>query len=200
MVQCDECGAEYLSALERREGTQERLVQRVYGRDEDEFQQELDVAEADDESGEPDDEAADAGGSGQPRLLADCPDAPSPRLGPDGALDWTGTAGTVVHLLVPEHDGCVVCGERERAGRTFFQPVRVGAPFLLGTAHSDPLRLPAGFSQRTGTATARWAAATELHRQPARDGAVRRQAAAGGRARLRPQSPLSLDRGGCGTS
>ncbi len=135
LVQCGECGAEYLAAVERREGGRERLAQRVYGRGEDEFQQELEpLADDDDDAQAVGNDFADEPTVGEPRLLADCPDAPSPRLGADSSLDWTGEAGVPVHLLAPEHDGCALCGDRERPGRPVFQPVRVGAPFLLGTA------------------------------------------------------------------
>ena len=132
LVQCGECGAEYLSAVERHESGKDWLDPIDYRRDEDEFQQELEPLDAD--SGDTDGEAESVPCVVQCRLLSGCMDAPSPRLTADGGLHWEGGDGALVHILVPEHDGCCVCGERDNSGRALFRPMRVGAPFLLNTA------------------------------------------------------------------
>ena len=137
LVQCAECGAEYLSAAEQHESGHDWLVAREYDLNEDEFQQELEPInddESEDESDTPSEPTAK-----QPRLLTRFDHATQRNWGlaPDGRLDPSGTVGIAVHLRLPasEDDGleCPICREKER-NRQLFRPVRIGAPFLLGTA------------------------------------------------------------------
>lgn len=135
LVQCGECGTEYLSAEEVHRDGEDSLRPRTYPQDEDEFQQDLDPLE-EDENEESDEHSGS--GRGLPRLLAASHRASQQNLGltQDGRLDWTGRDGFPVHVRVPE-DGdlmCPVCREKERSDRPLFRPIRVGAPFLLGTA------------------------------------------------------------------
>lgn len=130
LVQCEECGAEYLSALETHEQGQDRLRPQEYDQDEDEFQQELEpLASDEDEDG--------AGGPNEPvekkpRLLTRFDHATQRNWGlaADGRLDPSGQEGIPVHLRIPGERGleCPICSGRE------YQPIRVGAPFLLGVA------------------------------------------------------------------
>jgi DEAD/DEAH box helicase domain-containing protein len=134
VVQCGECGAEYLSAEEYHADGEDRLRPRDDRRDEDEFQEELEPPEGDDADGA----IAQAPAAARARLLGGGPDpqAPSPRLSAEGVLHWGEGDGVVVQLRTPKDHGCALCRERERehSGITLFRPMRVGAPFLLGTA------------------------------------------------------------------
>ena len=137
LVQCGECGAEYLSAAEQHENGHDWLVAREYDLNEDEFQQELEPI-SDDES-EDESETLTEPTLKQPRLLTRFDHATQRNWGlaPDGRLDPSGTVGIAVHLRLPasEDDGleCPICREKER-NKQLFRPVRIGAPFLLGTA------------------------------------------------------------------
>jgi len=132
LVQCGECGAEYLSALERHEAGEDRLAPWDHRRDEDEFQQELEPPETDEPTAEQ--PAASTATKAHERLLSSGAAASSTRLSADGVLHWNGGDGIVVHLLTPDKDGCVLCGEVGHPGRPLFRPLRIGAPFLLSTA------------------------------------------------------------------
>jgi DEAD/DEAH box helicase domain-containing protein len=134
LVQCDECGAEYLAAAEAHRDGQEWLEPQRYEQDEDDFQQELEPITDDEADGD----AAPAAPAVQlPRLLTsrDRATQASWGLGSDGRLDPTGQQGVAVHLRFPGSHGleCAVCHERSR-DRALFRPVRIGAPFMLGTA------------------------------------------------------------------
>ena len=135
LVQCGECGSEYLAAAEKHENGQDWLVPREYDLNEDEFQQELEPI-SDDENGD-EIETPTEPTVAQPRLLTRFDHATQHNwgLGADGCLDPSGLTGIRVHLRFPSEKGleCAVCGDKERE-RTLFRPVRVGAPFLLGIA------------------------------------------------------------------
>lgn len=138
LVQCGECGAEYLAAAEVFKDGKDWLEPWTQSQNEDEFQQELEPPETDTEEGA--EKPPPAPPPEHPRLLTDGLRATTPnfRLFPDGRLEASGREGIAVHLRLPESDGmrCLVCREREKPERPFslFKPVRVGAPFLLGTA------------------------------------------------------------------
>lgn len=137
LVQCGECGAEYLSAVVTHENGKDWLRPREFSHDEDEFQQELEPPGGEEEEENPAEQPVTTGGL--PRLITIEPSATQKNIGldKDGHLDWLGQAGVRVHLRLPEKDGmqCPVCKEWERSGRPcLFQPIRVGAPFLLSTA------------------------------------------------------------------
>ena len=134
VVQCGECGAEYLAAEEVPEGAVDRLIPRKFGEDEDEFQQELEPTEPDQDNGKEEPVSIAA----YPRLLTQPHAASRPvTVSEDGVVDHSCSAGIKVYVRSPS-DGdeleCLTCGEKDRADRPLFMPVRVGAPFLLGAA------------------------------------------------------------------
>ncbi|MEO5333337.1 MAG: DEAD/DEAH box helicase, partial [Magnetococcus sp. YQC-5] len=139
MVQCGGCGNEYLAAMEQpRDKGGSVLRQRGYEMDEDEFQQELEPLEEEGAEEAKDQTADTVNGTGQPRLM---PISPLPSCGAstryltvDGQLYWSTLDHSVaIALLVDET--CPSCGHKRSPTQTQpFQPVRVGAPFLLGTA------------------------------------------------------------------
>ncbi|HRY15938.1 MAG TPA: hypothetical protein P5330_08715, partial [Candidatus Competibacteraceae bacterium] len=136
LVQCGKCGAEYLSAAEVYENGQEKLKPREYDLSEDEFQQELEPITNDEDEDET--EAETASIVTQPRLLTGPISGQRPwGLATNGCLDPSGQQGIPVYLRLPISDEeglhCPVCDEKER-DNPLFRPVRVGAPFLLGTA------------------------------------------------------------------
>lgn len=141
IVQCGDCGAEHLSAMEVYKNGQEWLVPREYNFEEDEFQQELESDELDgDALADVDitDEAKE--GNGLPRLIVSSQyDYHHPvKLLSDGQFFWNGDKGVAIHIILQE-DGrfmCPMCKEKELPHQPFslFRPIRVGAPFLLSTA------------------------------------------------------------------
>ncbi|MEI2782612.1 MAG: DEAD/DEAH box helicase [Candidatus Competibacter sp.] len=135
LVQCGECGAEYLAAAEKHENGHDWLVPREYDLNEDEFQQELEPI-SDDEN-EDEAETPTEPTAKQPRLLTRFDQATQQNWGlaANGRLDSSGLTGIPVHLRFPGEKGleCAACGDKERE-RALFRPVRVGAPFLLGVA------------------------------------------------------------------
>jgi DEAD/DEAH box helicase domain-containing protein len=142
LVQCGECSAEHLSAVEVAEKGDDWLKPYLYAQDEDEFQQELEPVEEDETDGEAPE--AEASSHGLPRLLVSPPIAMASLVGlqADGRLDWDRHEGIRVHLLVPDADDmlyCPCCNARDRRGN-LFRPVRLGAPFLLQTAIPTLLR------------------------------------------------------------
>lgn len=146
LVQCGECGAEYLAAAEVPERDIDRLRPREFAEDEDEFQQELEPAEPDETEFEiqPDTPIA------HPRLLTSPHKLARPvTIAQDGTLDVPGRGGTRIYLVDPEADEmeCLVCHEKERVGRPLFTPVRVGAPFLLGASIPTLLEHVPGLSE-----------------------------------------------------
>ncbi|MFO7901629.1 MAG: DEAD/DEAH box helicase, partial [Pirellulaceae bacterium] len=133
VVQCGDCGTEYLAATEVYDDGKDWLRQEVSAQDEDEFQQELEPLEGDDEGV---DMPRQSNGLGFRRLLSSATAATQKgwSLNPDGHLDPNGREGVRLHLRVPEGDflQCGVCREQETsARRSLFRPIRVGAPFLL---------------------------------------------------------------------
>ena len=134
IVQCGECGAEYLSATEKLDQGREWLIPRDVERDEDEFQQELEPVEV--EGDEAAGVALPGHAAAHSRLLTSARDKDGKPaiLTQDGGLLWDEGPGPHIYLRFPDHDGCGVCHERDRANRPLFRPLRVGAPFLLGTA------------------------------------------------------------------
>ena len=135
LVQCRECGAEYLLAQEAYHDGEDWLERHQLNSIEDEFQQALEPlsADEDDENGA----RSDTAPTTNPRLLTAASEAMVRDWGlvSDGRLDSTGQNGVRVHLRLPEDQGlqCAVCHERERDQHLFI-PVRIGAPFLLSTA------------------------------------------------------------------
>jgi DEAD/DEAH box helicase domain-containing protein len=136
-----ECGAEYLSAAEVSENGREWLRPQEYAQDEDEFQQGLEPL-ADDEDENSTNESSTAAEK-KPRLLTSLNQANGRNWGlaADGGLDPSGQVGIPVHLRFPSEKGleCPVCRKQDRNEKgkkasELFYPIRVGAPFLLGTA------------------------------------------------------------------
>jgi len=133
LVQCGECKAEYLSAVELYEKGQEWLRPQEYAQDEDEFQQELEpIASDEDENGT---EQPNTATEKKPRLLTSLVQAGKRNWGltADNCLDPSGKTGIPIYLHFADSDEggmkCPTCQERR-----LFLPVRVGAPFLLGVA------------------------------------------------------------------
>ena len=137
LVQCGECGAEYLSCEEVFDEEGEWLKPRLYTRDEDEFQQELESLDAED-IGDEEPTAEEPHRRLLHRLLVESNAVRSNPVGlqSDSRLDWDQNEGIRVSLLGPGDDGilhCPCCNARDRYGN-LFRPVRLGAPFLLQTA------------------------------------------------------------------
>lgn len=138
LVQCGDCGSEYLSAAEEYKDGKEWLRPRRSDLTEDEFQQELEPLDEDEtENAE----------------LETLPDQPDQRrslvtshklatqknwgLSQDGHLDALGKIGNPIHLLsIDSECKCPVCTTKENPKKpnSLFRPIRVGAPFLLSTA------------------------------------------------------------------
>jgi len=135
VVQCGECGAEYLSAVETYHEGNEYLIQDKYSQGEDEFQQEIEPLDAEEEGGS---EELPSASNGHIRLLTEKQLATATNIGlsGNGQLDWSGKQGDLVHCRIPEGGAmsCPVCHAKDRSGRSLFQPIRLGAPFFLGTA------------------------------------------------------------------
>ncbi|NJM12028.1 MAG: DEAD/DEAH box helicase [Synechococcaceae cyanobacterium SM1_2_3] len=135
LVQCGECGAEYLAAVEQHQEGQEWLRPQEYDQDEDEFQQELETIANDEDENVT--EQPNTATEKKPRLITLLEQASVRHWGldVDGCLDPTGKKGIPIHLRMPGDSGleCPVCREKEHE-RKLFNPVRVGAPFLLGVA------------------------------------------------------------------
>lgn len=135
LVQCSGCGAEYLSCEEVTKGGRDYLRPRVQPALEDEFQEQLEPLEGSllDEG----EEENEGEGVGRERLITSAEHATQHNIGlsEDFSLDWLGTHGNPVNLLLPEEDGleCPVCREKNRPGQTIglFRQVRIGSPFLL---------------------------------------------------------------------
>jgi DEAD/DEAH box helicase domain-containing protein len=137
LVQCRECGAEYLIAEEIERDGESHLLPKPNAQDEDEFQQELEPLATDDEE---DGNAAARQEKPEEKLrLLTSADQATQRnwgLSATNVLDLSGQNGVPIHLRMPASaDGleCAVCRERNRNGQ-LFRPVRIGAPFLLSTA------------------------------------------------------------------
>ncbi|MBF0186104.1 MAG: DEAD/DEAH box helicase [Magnetococcales bacterium] len=148
MVQCGGCGKEYLVAMEQAKGNRKSVLQQHrYDMDEDEFQQELEPLE-EDETGEGEpfrQEAVEL--QGMLRLLpidTRSSSGTGVRSAKNREQTIFMTAGGEVHwsareesvsLLLLMSENCSLCGYQRSATRLRpFQPIRVGAPFLLGTA------------------------------------------------------------------
>ncbi|SDX49204.1 ATP-dependent helicase YprA, contains C-terminal metal-binding DUF1998 domain [Allochromatium warmingii] len=135
LVQCRECGAEYLLAQETYHDGADWLERHQFNVVEDEFQQALEPLSSDDEDDK--DSSPDTALTANPRLLttADAAMVRDWRLAADGRLDPAGHNGVRVHLRLPEDRGlqCPVCHAHER-DQHLFAPMRIGAPFLLSTA------------------------------------------------------------------
>lgn len=136
LVQCSECGTEYLSANETFKDGREWLIQHEFTQDEDEYQQELEPLEGEDEDVASDNLAATS--TGLLRLLTKKISASAQDVGltNEGKLDWSGKEGIPVHFVIPHGDtiSCTVCNKKEHIGNVLFRPIRLGAPFLLSTA------------------------------------------------------------------
>lgn len=135
LVQCRECGAEYLSAAEIEKEGKSWLIPSEFNQDEDEFQQELDplTDEADAET----ENKKQSESMHQPRLITSSERATQLNWGlqPSGRIDPFGNQGIHINLRMPGDRGmqCAVCHEHDHTG-WLFTPVRTGAPFLLSTA------------------------------------------------------------------
>lgn len=135
LVQCGECGAEYLAVTEISSRAGEKLKPSFRIQDEDEFQQELDPLEEIELEDEENQNEEDPN-AGLPRLLVSPPDGQPVGLFSDGRLDWERAEGITVRLLGPEEQNilrCPSCHEPDRRNR-LFRPTRLSAPFLLQTA------------------------------------------------------------------
>ncbi|MGZ8217124.1 DEAD/DEAH box helicase [Methylomagnum sp.] len=144
LVQCSECGAEYLSATEITEQGIDTLKPRLHRQDEDEFQQDLETEDSDGAEGEDiEAEPSDDPQRGSPHLLmAGNADHPTKMaLLPDHQLkSWNGTEGITVFLHT-DTTQCPCCLTREtQRNRPLFSSIRLGAPFLLQTAIPTLLR------------------------------------------------------------
>ncbi|MBV5329343.1 MAG: DEAD/DEAH box helicase [Chlorobium sp.] len=137
LVQCGECGAEYLSVLELSKDGHDRLNPNIFEQNEDEFQQDLEANDADGDENEI--EQQNDHGPGLPRLLVANPHGNTVGLLQDGILDWDRKTGHTVNLLIPDNSQtesnlrCPCCQKSDRNDR-LFRPIRLGAPFLLQTA------------------------------------------------------------------
>ena len=135
VVQCGECGAEYLSAVETNLQGKEYLIQHKYNQDEDEFQHEIEPLDVDEEA---DSEKASNNGGNLFRLLSEKSLATVTNIGlaSDGLLDWSLKQGVLIHLSIPKDEvlSCSVCHSKDGAVGSLFRPIRLGAPFFLGTA------------------------------------------------------------------
>ena len=157
LVQCSDCGAEYLSAVEVTADGGTWLRQRLSEQDEDEFQHELEPLDDDDiEDETPPIKRQHL--EELPRLLVSptVPQAQPAGLRADGGLDWDKHQGIQVHLHLPLPEGqdtfsCPCCNVRERRER-LFRPIRLGAPFLLQTAMPVLLRHLPPYDGRSDTA------------------------------------------------
>jgi ATP-dependent helicase YprA (DUF1998 family) len=135
LVQCGECGAEYLSAAEEHKDGKDWLRQRRNELSEDEFQQELEPPDED----EADDAEVEIPTDSKqlPRLVTNHKLATQKHWGlsPDGQLDVLGKTGKPINLLDIANE-CPVCTTKEKPTKpnSLFRPIRVGAPFLLSTA------------------------------------------------------------------
>jgi len=107
LVQCGECGAEYLSAEEVTEQGIDKLKPKLHRQDEDEFQQELEPEDNEGTEGENETDADDEPNLGMPRLLvaAGSQDCAKMELLPNHQLkNWTGKHGIPVYLRPPDDD------------------------------------------------------------------------------------------------
>ncbi len=132
VVQCGECGAEYLIAEEIERDGASQLLAKQHNQNEDEFQQELEPLSTDDED---DDDVIRFNyvPLNHPRLLTHSQQADRHNwsLSAKNVLDSSGSDGIHIHFK----DGlqCAVCRKSDSKGQ-LFRPVRIGAPFLLSTA------------------------------------------------------------------
>lgn len=136
VVQCRECGAEYLIAEEIERDGQSQLLAKKHDQNEDEFQQELEPLPTEDED-DPDAITSNYVGVTKPRVLIHSQQADLHNWGlnTNNVLDPSGSDGIHIQLRIPGKDGlqCAVCRKSDSKGQ-LFRPVRVGAPFLLSTA------------------------------------------------------------------
>lgn len=136
LVQCGECGSEYLSAAEETNDGKEWLRPRRSDLAEDEFQQELEPLD-EDETEDAETETQPDQTKQLPRLVTSHKLATQKNWGlsQDGQLDIQGKTGNSIHLLNVVKE-CPVCSAKENSKKpnSLFRPVRVGAPFLLSTA------------------------------------------------------------------
>ena len=140
LVQCNECGAEYLSAVEKFQDGKDWLVQsELIDFDEDEFQKELEPLDEDEIDLY---EILLNDNSGQIRLITDQSLASITNVGLSsmGKLDFSCNEGNPIHMRVPDFENnqdfllCAVCNTKHKNPKTSFKSIRLGAPFLLGTA------------------------------------------------------------------
>ena len=140
LVQCNECGAEYLSAVERFKDSKDWLVQSEPADfDEDEFQKELEPLDDD----ETDSNELSNDSLGGVRLITENRLASAKNVGlfATGQLDFSGNEGKPIHIRIPDFDSnkkefllCAVCNTKHEHPKSSFRSIRLGAPFLLGTA------------------------------------------------------------------
>lgn len=138
LVQCGECGSEYLAADEKHEDGKEWLRPRQSFQDEDEFQQELEA---------PEDEDTELTSSSPrhsaqlKRLLTSSSLSTSSTssirtisLSSAGQVDGTDIKKFTVHLTDDDNE-CPFChAKKELHDTPLCRSVRVGAPFMLSTA------------------------------------------------------------------
>ena len=149
LVQCGECGAEYLVGEEVPKEGDEWLEPCLQDQDEDEFQQELESVDVEDMDEEP--EVEEPHNRLRRLLVGPAVDGANPvGLQSNGRLDWNRNEGIRVHLLGPGSGQvlhCPCCGARDGI-RNLFRPLRLGAPFLLQTAIPILLRHLPRYSTR----------------------------------------------------
>ena len=134
LVQCGECGEEYLAASVLPEKSQDKLVSRDFVEDEDEFQEAVDVPDEEDQS--------NLSGEvvGSVLLIKDNDQhATRQKLLVDNLLvevDAPESGVFVNQISKDDKDAlrCQCCRKREYIPSELFKPIRLGAPFLLQTS------------------------------------------------------------------
>ena len=135
LVQCGECGEEYLAASVYADSTQYKLVSRDFVEDEDEFQEVVELSSDDEEL---EDRSGEVVGS--VLLIKDNNQhATRQKLLVDNILvevDAPEIGVFVSQIIQDDKDAlrCQCCRKREYVASELFRPIRLGAPFLLQTS------------------------------------------------------------------
>jgi len=134
LVQCGECGEEYLAASVLPEKSQDQLVSRDFVEDEDEFQEAVEVPDEEDQNNL-------SGDFEQHVLLIKDNDqhATRQKLLINNILvevDAPESGVFVNQISKDDKDAllCQCCRKREYIASELFRPIRLGAPFLLQTS------------------------------------------------------------------
>lgn len=137
LVQCGECGQEYLAAELRHENAGDKLVARNFVEEEDEYQEQIETANEEEQDIEVNQPALDS----KSILLIkdDISHSTRQKLLTNNALveiDNT-DLGILVSQIEPDEKSalrCNCCHKREYIESEVFRPIRLGAPFLLQTS------------------------------------------------------------------